>query len=113
MDSVCLVCLYGCQRKERLGALAAAKGIDRLDKYPNNAKSTTQNAARYFALSAEAIIPAPRVPIRMAIKVPASTRALPGTNSFAFNFWGKRAYLTGPKNADCVPIKNSSSKSTP
>ena len=40
------------------------------------------------------------------------TRALPASNSSSPRCWGKMAYFTGPKNADCAPIRNSTANSS-
>ena len=47
--------------------------------------------------------------VRIATKVPDSTRALPPTISSLRKCCGKMLYFTGPKKLDCVPIKNSNS----
>ena len=62
--------------------------------------------------SRPASIPPRIVPIRMARKVPPSTIALPPINSSDFRCWGSMLYLIGPKNVDCVPIKNSTINNT-
>ncbi len=53
------------------------------------------------------IRPPAMVPIRMARKVPASIRPLPPTSSSSPRWFGRMPYLTGPKNADCAPSRNS------
>ena len=52
------------------------------------------------------------VPRRIAIKVPASTSALPSSSSSGARRSGRIAYLSGPKNAATIPITNSSASST-
>ena len=51
------------------------------------------------------------VPIKIARKVPSSTRPLPPTSSDSLRCCGKMPYLIGPKKADCVPIRNNTAMS--
>ena len=46
-------------------------------------------------------------PVRIAMKVPASTKALPAKSSLPFRCCGRRANLAGPKKVDCVPMQKS------
>ena len=52
------------------------------------------------------ITPPAMVPMRMAMKVPDSTSALPPTSSVSARCCGRMAYLTGPNSEDCAPIRN-------
>ncbi|KPW93368.1 hypothetical protein ALO79_200128 [Pseudomonas syringae pv. castaneae] len=51
--------------------------------------------------------PALMVPARIARKVPISTRPLPPTSSSSCSACGRIEYLTGPNNAEWVPMANS------
>src|SRR5438094_835057 len=98
----------GFQSRRRSAAGAGAGGTPRLASQPTPARAST--VAETVASPPIFTSAPPRiVPSRMAAKVPICTRALPPTSSSAWRCCGRMLYLTGPKTAECVPIR----KTTP
>ena len=98
----------GFQSRRRSAAGAGAGGTPRLASQPAPARAST--VAETVASPPIFTSAPPRiVPSRMAAKVPICTRALPPTSSSAWRCCGRMLYLTGPKTAECVPIR----KTTP
>ena len=98
----------GRNRILRSGAAASALGIRSAAIRPATASNATATAITGPGTGAFIITPAINVPTRMATKVPISTSALPPTSSESFSAWGRMAYFTGPKKADCTPVRNNS-----
>src|SRR5438552_3536555 len=98
----------GCQSRRRSPAGAGAGGTPRLASQPAPARAST---VAETAVSPPSFTSAPprMVPNRMAANVPICTSALPPTSSSGWRCCGRMLYLTGPKTAECVPIR----KTTP
>ena len=90
----------------RLGTGAGDAGIAILLARPASAISTTPAETMTSPPSRRISKPPAMVPARMARKVPASIKALPPINSPSSKWSGRMLYLTGPKKADCIPIRN-------
>ena len=96
-------------------------GINRLANNPRTAnvkialrtnRSPTGRAKpNRFNWSRVIAIPPKLVPCNMAPYVPASMMPFPVISCSSFKISGKILYLTGPKKADCVPIKHNIKKS--
>src|SRR5438034_856608 len=98
----------GLQSRRRSAAGAGAGGTPRLASQPAPARASTV-AETVASPPIFTSAPPSIVPSRMAAKVPICTRALPPTSSSAWRCCGRMLYLTGPKTAECVPIR----KTTP
>src|SRR5438093_698330 len=98
----------GFQSRRRSAAGAGAGGTPRLASQPAPARASTV-AETVASPPIFTSAPPSIVPSRMAAKVPICTRALPPTSSSAWRCCGRMLYLTGPKTAECVPMR----KTTP
>ena len=107
VPSVWPISLIAFQLNLRSGAVGGAGGIARLNSQPTMASPITQTDTQRSACSSCISGPPARKPSRIAMKVAASTQALPPTSSQGFRCCGISEYLSGPKKADCVPIRNS------
>ena len=99
------------QRAAPRGAAGVVGGICRLAAQAASATATIRPATAADPCRVAITMPA-IVPRRIAIKVPASTSALPSSSSSGASRSGRIAYLSGPKNAATIPIVNSSASST-
>ena len=95
----------------RPGSVASARGMARAHRYMSTATATMVTAAARWASPplAAAVVevgasrPPAIVPTRMAMKVPASTSALPPTSSLWRRCCGISEYLSGPKMVASTP----------
>ena len=88
---------------------ALVEGMNRLQAHPDKATMSTRVEMMATPPSANISSPPIIVPTRIDTNVPASISALPLINSSLRNWSGRIPYLTGPKNVDCAPIRNSMS----
>ena len=89
------------------GSAGFVDGMYRLHAQPASATAITRPDIMAAPPVAKISSPPKIVPISMDTNVPASIRALPPINSSARNWSGRMPYLTGPKKADCVPMRKS------
>ena len=103
----------GFQSKRSSGSLGRPSGIRRLVRYPAAATTSKSKAVAVEAQPPASMrSPPPIVPIRMARNVAPPTSAFPETSVFGSRDSGRMAYFTGPKKADCVPMRKSAPASS-